>query len=493
MCNENNKYRLVRLSNDYYQDSYQFLDNIEKFPCDVILVTKEKLELRAHKVVLARFKFWRQLFESMVGANGVCPGEPLIVVLPDYDYKTVRLVVSGYYCDKVTVTAKENEQFTQLVRAFNQDIGICNNCRLCKKKVSDHLILEHVKNHIKSCADNDKKGHSPNLGSELRCSFKQNSNCTISYLHHHKTLNQTINHHYRHHFREELAYIKQNFNTEIPNELSLFEFADIRDNDSSKDEEFENIRSSWDNSSTKRVDQDPSLYYPTTDRIEDVEDDYSGGMSSPEMSDDESNDGKLRRYPVMEGRDEAMVATLSRSGSTYTEDAVFTCRECGQKFKSKAGFQKHIVSKHVSKELEQYILDHYGPVNKKSVTCNMPGKCYGKKFKNMSQLKLHVGTTHNILTTFLADCRQGESIQDWNSSGNLAGRRSSGVSEKVATTPATELETIEISDDDDNEENLLDSELQTDEKEGKVIVDDDDSESDRSTLLPEQTHQMDFE
>ena len=49
------------------------------------------------------------------------------------------------------------------------------------------------------------------------------------------------------------------------------------------DEEFENIRSSWDNSSTKRVDQDPSLYYPTTDRIEDVEDDYSGGMSSPEM------------------------------------------------------------------------------------------------------------------------------------------------------------------------------------------------------------------
>ena len=28
----------------------------------------------------------------------------------------------------------------------------------------------------------------------------------------------------------------------------------------------------------------------------------------------------------MEGRDEAMVAALSRSGSTYTEDAVFTCR-----------------------------------------------------------------------------------------------------------------------------------------------------------------------
>ena len=36
--------------------------------------------------------------------------------------------------------------------------------RVCKNKVSDHLILEHMKNHIKYCADNDKKSHSSNLG-----------------------------------------------------------------------------------------------------------------------------------------------------------------------------------------------------------------------------------------------------------------------------------------------------------------------------------------
>jgi len=520
MCKETRNHPLVTLSRNFDYSPEKVLENIDKYPRDVTLVTKERLELKVHKVVLARYKFWYQLFQSMVGANGVCPAEPLIVELPDYDYKSVRLVVSGYYCDRVPVSQKQNEQFTQLVRAFNQDLGICNQCRVCKNKVSDHLILEHMKNHIKYCADNDKKSHSSNLGSELRCSFKQDSNCSISYLHNHQTVDQTINQHYRHHFREELAYIKQNFSTKIPNELSLFEFADIHDNDngSKKDNESDNNGSSGNNSDTEENDKDLPVYYPTTDRIEDIEDDYSGGMSSPSSSDEESNDG--RRYPVMEGRDPMMEARMSRCGSTDSpEEGIFTCRECGQKFKREAGFKKHIVTKHVSKKLEEYIIKYYGPVNKKSIVCKMPGKCKGKSFQKMWQFSLHMGTAHNILATFLTDCRHGESIQDWDSSGNLAasrrksemseaspstlskyrGGRSSGPSEEVkekfenvATKSATDLETIEISDDDEsyNDANHTDDiELERDEK---VIVNDGDSESDKSTLLPEQPDQMDF-
>ena len=80
--------------------------------------------------------------------SGVCPSEPLTVFLPDFQYKTVKLMLRLYYTNEVGLNKDEHDSFLQLIRSFNPNIGLYNGkCRICSNEVSQLNILEHVLLH----------------------------------------------------------------------------------------------------------------------------------------------------------------------------------------------------------------------------------------------------------------------------------------------------------------------------------------------------------
>lgn len=111
----------------------------------------------------------------------MCPSEPLTIFLPDFDYKTVKLMLKLYYTETVQLNTDQQESFRQLIRSFNPNFGLYNGkCRICNKEVRQQNIHHHVLQHIKECASKDiKKNEEKTSVVVLRCSFTSPRNCSI--------------------------------------------------------------------------------------------------------------------------------------------------------------------------------------------------------------------------------------------------------------------------------------------------------------------------
>jgi len=432
MCNE--PYKPEKLLRDY-PVSFKRECLQSSIKPDVMLVTKEKLYIPAHKVVLAaRDKFWFSLFQDVQGCAGVCPADPFYVFLPEFDYQTVMLVIQSYYEEDVKVPKIKTEDFKSLSRHFGNSVLLSETkCRICGEKVKTQ-ILHHLIEHVKTSAGNDKQKAIHDYTQEIRCSFTKDSVCRLEqdydkgvfangifndrYCHNTNDMIETINQHYRRHLRNEMNYLKGTGITLPGNEMeiSFFHLADIGDYIAPLNEHSEH-------------NEEMNRYVSTGDRVEGEIDDYSGGMSSPSSSSSFSEQLARPEKSDNEGRKSALECQNTGAETSHQP----TCKKCNQTFKSNIGFRKHVI-KELSSELEQFVLHGHNSssVDKESNMCKVPNcKNQGKSFTNSSFLVQHMGTVHNMLEDYLKS--RGQSINDWDSCSN-ANRRSvdAGTSGKVS-------------------------------------------------------------
>jgi len=391
----------------------------QSIPTDVLFVTKEKLQIGAHKVVLAALdKFWFSLLQDVKGCAGVCPSEPLYVFLPEYDYQTVMLYIQSYYQENVKVPKKKTEDFKSLVRNFDKTVMVSETkCRICGEKVNTQ-ILHHIIEHVKTAAKTDKQKAIQDYTQEIRCSFSSSGLCKLEYdrgvfanglfndRHCHSTndMIQTINQHYRRHLRDEMNYMKDE-GIKVPGddmETSFWHLAEISDYISPEKE----------HSADVGLGEVRIPYVSAGDRVEGEADDYSGGMSSPSSS--SSSDIEQARLEKSDN-DEGRKSALGSQKYEAETSRQMTCKKCKQMFKSNVGFRKHII-KELSSELEHFLLNGHNSniLDKESNTCKVQNcKNHGKSFTNLSFLVQHVCTVHNMLEEYLKS--KGQTIDSWDS------------------------------------------------------------------------------
>eukprot|EP00088_Acartia_fossae_P023382 TRINITY_DN2441_c0_g2_i1.p1 TRINITY_DN2441_c0_g2~~TRINITY_DN2441_c0_g2_i1.p1 ORF type:complete len:584 (+),score=110.80 TRINITY_DN2441_c0_g2_i1:33-1784(+) len=391
---------------------------------DVIFVTKEKMQLKAHRCVLSQDKFWLDLFKTMLAPSlGLCSGDPLVVLMTEYTYGFVSRMIKGYYKDWLFFTKEEHDGFLREFRSFNKSLCLHNGkCRICDQSVGDRKILGHVLDHIKDCASNDVAAARSNPEATIHCSFGKRGDkiCSIepdratvtngifndALCKNVDDLAQLIKEHYRRHLRDEIGHLRNTYGSAfpIPSDTSLYDLADISD-----------------------IRQDDEEMKVVTDRLEDDDDDeddnYSGGLSSPEpdagpASPQPNNHLEYGDQVMTEGVRENNERSTSGSRRTSVDmdegetPKMLQCKTCSQKLcKQTGGFKKHLICKHVYDEFHEWLTDKI-QIDEENPMCTIDAcKKKAKKWTNMKLYVAHMGTVHNLLDDYLKTI--GKTLMDY--------------------------------------------------------------------------------
>jgi len=433
MCNQLKPEKFLR--------NYPVSFKRESWECiapDVLFITKEKLQIPAHKVILAgRDQFWFTLFQNVKGCAGVCPAEPFYVFLPEFDYQTVLLVIQSYYQENVKVPKKKSEDFQCLSRNFDKCvIKSETTCRICKQKVNTQ-ILHHVIEHVKNLARNDKQKAVQDYTQEIRCSFHGDKMCKLDdgrgvfangmfndrYCENTNDMIQAINQHYRRHLRAEIDNLR-NEGIKVPGEdmeTSFWHLAEISDYIATAENE-DSVGAGERMPHASAGDRMPR-FFPSTDRLEGEVNDYS--ISG--ICDEDEEEARPERVANAEQSPKS-ASNYQKTGTTDTHQSHHQCKQCSQTFKSDHGFRKHII-KELSSELEHFLVngDKSNTLDKKSNMCKVQNcKDHGKSFANFGFLMQHVCTVHKLLEEYLKS--KDESINDWDSASPNANKPSAEAS-----------------------------------------------------------------
>lgn len=87
---------------------------------DVELFSSRGLRIRAHKAVLARDKFWHDLFRRQDACSGTCSVAPTTVFMPDFGYRELVLLVQSYYQDRIDMTKEEADKVRAVLQTFHK-------------------------------------------------------------------------------------------------------------------------------------------------------------------------------------------------------------------------------------------------------------------------------------------------------------------------------------------------------------------------------------
>jgi len=436
MCIRENNAMVLR--RDYNPD---FLDLKSRLAPDIYFITREKLKIPAHKIVLAQDDFWKDLFISMNGASGICQAEAWTIFLPEIDFKTVQIMLMCYYKGSAKLKKTETDAVVEIIRSFNPKFCVASEkCRICKTDVHERKIYQHVLDHVKTSAKRDINSDALTR----RCSFSESKTCTLendrrtvtngifndsNENDQEENMVEIIKEHYRRHLRDELNYLRKNFKSSIviPTDESSYCLAEISTNNS--------------------TDENTHL---TTDRLDGTPDDYSGGMSSP----DHSTQGEDLN---LESKSNSRRSSIEDDSNKNSEAK---CNHCDQIVKIKY-FRQHYI-KHIYKELEQFIMREKG-VDKKSSKCTMCNGKKGEKVWEMKALVKHIALVHDLLSHFLKEKGQElhEHFRFVSKSRNPSGESSehqpdtfiaalSNKSKEIAVKNKSEIEDKNIEPDSDD-------------------------------------------
>jgi len=424
---------------------------------DVIIVTKEKLQLRAHKAVLCRDLFWYNLLKEEGQCSRNCASLPTTVMFPDYDYSSVRLMLTGYYQESVDVPGPHLKDFLKLVQSFNiQARNI--KCRICDAEMQSAAAGAHLNDHVKTSLNRDIKKYKNAVDIEketIRCSFTHPNICTIEKdrgtmtqgIYNNVNINsdedmiKQIKQHYRRHLRDELSFINGgNLNENL---LRNYYHTDGLNSDGEEDTDLMetlpelSARSNKrpraehaDRGNEKRQKGSAGIVLDDADewndddelaRLADNDDNsHSGGMSSPDLkepdqdrgetfSPTETKDVELKRKKMIfpdsdeEDEEEEEEGKRSRQSSGNTSEIMkVKCKVCSTEV-TKHFFRQHLTSAHF---IDKWQIDGSPPY-----FCNA-GKCDGKKkWPNKKVYIKHRGTVHKEIDDKLAE--MGETIADY--------------------------------------------------------------------------------
>jgi len=437
---------------------------------DVIIVTKEKLQLRAHKAVLCRDLFWYNLLKEEGQCSRNCASLPTTVMFPDYDYSSVRLMLTGYYQESVDVPGPDLKDFLKLVRSFNTQARNIK-CRICDAEMQSTAVEAHLNDHVKTSLNRDinKYRNAVDIEKEtIRCSFTHPNICTIEKdrgtmtqgiynnvnISSDEDMIKQIKQHYRRHLRDELSYITggnldenllrnyyhtDGLNSDCEEDADLMETmpelaarsnkrprADHADRGDEKRQKgsagnvLQDDADEWnDEDELARLAEDDEL----AGLAEDDDNSHSGGMSSPDLR--EPGPGQNRWDTVSPigskgGELKRKKKTIIDSDEEDDED-----EEEGKRSRQSSGnntleitkvkcklcsteVTKHFFRQHLT---SAHFIDKWQINGSPPYFCNA-GKCDGKKkWTNKKVYIKHRGTVHKEIDDKLAE--MGETIADY--------------------------------------------------------------------------------
>jgi len=364
----------------------------KQYYTDVILLTKERIKLKVHKMVLSQNKFWHSLFKSVECCSGTCSSQPVTVLLPDYDFSTIRKMLDIYYVGNLKFDSEEeSKSYLSLMKPFNMELSVDSLCRVCDERLPKRELISHLKQHIKDGKKRDI--HEWTTSDFGRCSFKSGV-CMIEKdrkkisngIYNDMDVNSPgdkilqIKEHYRKHMRDELDYIENlpGYPNTLPSETELNRLTEINDDIT----------------------------------------DYSGGMTSPSITDNDDDSSKNKKkkkkkkvVPKSKGDSERVES--SRNSETGGSDvdhepsrnkpANKICKKCHNPFTAR-GFKGHMVT---------HMYDMWKEVSKlkKVYRCTEPNCDNAKEWRTRKKFINHLALVHGQLEEKLRE--NGLSIEDF--------------------------------------------------------------------------------
>jgi len=423
---------------------------------DVVFISKENLRISAHKAILSRDKFWKRLFL----AGECCNSLETTVLLPDYSYREVWTILEGYYKERLVFDSLEGkDNFEALQRSYNRKAGVKVECRICKTELDNiRELSDHVEKHVRDKSTRDiLKYRTTQCKDNVKCSFTHPNLCTIEKdrktltngifndvdIENEAEMIEQIKAHYRRHLRDEMKHITDKYG-DCDNSLPIDAQEDThlhQSNGTKRSRDMSSDDDDYDGRATKKT---------MTGLENEEESDYSGGFSSPDMSDDEDVSLGLGVEAVSERPSSPKTTTSgNESDQEGKKEEVKRCRECDKAFKTPHGFKKHIVT-HLYNEEAWQIGEK--PYRCPEADCKLQAqeKAKGKEkvWTTRAQFISHRAIAHKKLEDVLA--QRNEVLSDWEQ-GETPTPRETIRNDVMNSNPSVTLQTHGIRPEDRDE------------------------------------------